>query len=124
MSDRMTGQRPSNENLNNENRSLAKRDESQYGMSRYGMSSPFELMRRFSEDVDRMFNSLGFGSFSNFGWPFEQRQMTPWSGTTGSTGWMPSVDVITKDDDLVVTADLPGVKPEDVHIEADDNNLV
>jgi HSP20 family protein len=30
--------------------------------------------------------------------------------------WAPSVDVLQKDRDLVVRAEMPGVKPEDVHV--------
>lgn len=124
MADKMTDQQPINENWSNENRSLARRNEAQYGVSRYGMSSPFELMRKFTEDVDKMFNAFSFGNLGNLGWPFDQRQMTPWSGTASTMGWTPSVDIITKGDDLIVTADLPGVKPEDVQIEADDSSLI
>ena len=29
----------------------------------------------------------------------------------------PSVNVFTRGDDLVVSADLPGIKPEDVHVD-------
>ena len=84
MADRMINQRPADQQGGGgiEERGLARRSEPR-GLTRYeGWSSPFELMRRFSEDVDRMFSSFGFG---NFGWPFErtgrcrQRQM-PESG--------------------------------------------
>ena len=140
MNDRITNQRPSdsesqsnqyqNQNQNqdqyqsqNQQRGMVRRYEPQQGMSRYGYgstSSPFELMRRFTEDVDRMFNSFGF---SNFGWPSETGiQPAQSTGTMGT--WYPSVDVATKGDDLVVMAELPGIKPEDVQIEADENGLV
>ena len=33
-----------------------------------------------------------------------------------TTEWAPSVDVLPKDGDLVVRAEMPGVKPEDVHV--------
>jgi HSP20 family protein len=32
------------------------------------------------------------------------------------TGWSPAIDVLHQDDDLVVRAELPGVRPEDVDI--------
>jgi hypothetical protein len=32
------------------------------------------------------------------------------------TGWSPAIDVLHQDDDLVVRAQLPGVRPEDVDI--------
>ena len=34
--------------------------------------------------------------------------------------WVPSVDVVRKDGDLIVRAELPGVKPEDVDITVHD----
>ena len=42
----------------------------------------------------------------------------------GTTTWAPSVDVLTRGDDLVVRADLPGIKPEDVQVETEGNNLI
>ena len=36
-------------------------------------------------------------------------------------GWIPSVDVVRKEDRLVLRADLPGIKPEDVKIEVEDD---
>lgn len=38
-------------------------------------------------------------------------------------GWAPSVDVVRKDGELVLRADLPGIKPEDVKIEVEDDVL-
>ena len=96
----------------------------QQGLSRSGYGStfsPFELMRRFTEDVDRMFGSFGFG---NFGWPFETSIQPSLQGGTTTGTWYPSVDVVTKGDDLQVLAELPGIKPEDVQVEADENGLI
>src|SRR5438445_551262 len=39
------------------------------------------------------------------------------------TEWAPSIDVLTKDANLVVRAELPGVKPEDVDITLHDRVL-
>lgn len=38
-------------------------------------------------------------------------------------GWSPSVDLVKKDDQLVLRADLPGIKPEEVKIEVEDDVL-
>jgi HSP20 family protein len=38
-------------------------------------------------------------------------------------GWSPSVDLIRRDDALVLRADIPGIKPDDVKIEVEDNVL-
>jgi HSP20 family protein len=37
--------------------------------------------------------------------------------------WTPAVDVVREDDHLVVRADLPGIKPEEVKIEVEDDIL-
>ena len=37
-------------------------------------------------------------------------------GAQASAEWAPSVDVLQKDGDLVVRVEMPGVKPEDVHV--------
>jgi HSP20 family protein len=38
-------------------------------------------------------------------------------------GWTPSVDLVRREDDLILRADIPGIKPEDVKIEVDDDVL-
>jgi HSP20 family protein len=35
--------------------------------------------------------------------------------------WMPAIDVVREDTRLVVRADLPGIRPEDVNIEVEDD---
>ena len=47
----------------------------------------------------------------------QQRQLA------GVTEWAPAVDVVTKNGDLVVRAELPGVKQEDVDITLQNNVL-
>jgi HSP20 family protein len=37
--------------------------------------------------------------------------------------WMPAIDLVRHDDDLVVRVDLPGIKPEEVRIEVEDGIL-
>src|SRR5215207_3402943 len=37
-------------------------------------------------------------------------------GAQATVEWVPSVDVLQKDGDLVVRVEMPGVKPEDVHV--------
>src|SRR5579862_8521814 len=37
--------------------------------------------------------------------------------------WTPAIDVVREDDHLVLHADLPGIKPEEVKIEVEDDIL-
>lgn len=41
----------------------------------------------------------------------------------GSRGWLPAMDLVEKDDQYLLKADLPGVPPEDVKIELEDDVL-
>ena len=43
--------------------------------------------------------------------------------TAGGPAWSPAIDVIEQADAIVVKAELPGMKPEDIDIEVDDNVL-
>ncbi len=80
--------------------------------------SPFSLLRRMLEDMDRMFE--GFGNVRGAG-----------GGTTGlergaslAQVWSPAIDIVERDGRLVVRADLPGMSADDVRIEIRDDALV
>jgi HSP20 family protein len=77
--------------------------------------SPFMLMRRMMEDLDRMFEE--FGSTRGAGGNL---------GDRGGLGmdWSPAVEMLERDGQLVIRADLPGLSPEDVRIEVSDDGLV
>jgi HSP20 family protein len=71
--------------------------------------SPFGLMRRFTEELDRVFSNLG--------------------GTSSGTGlqelaWVPAVEVRQNDNNLVISAELPGLTEKDVRVEATPEGLV
>jgi HSP20 family protein len=65
-------------------------------------ASPFELMRRFSEDMDRLFEGVG----PRWGAMPEE-----------STLWSPPVEVSEQAGQFVVCAELPGIRKEDVKVE-------
>lgn len=141
MTDRINEQRASGESRGNErNRQsdglIRREPETSRGMTPYGAaSSPWELMERFTEDVDRMFSSMGFGGpgFGMLGrptrrrWPGMRGMLESRGAEQGGRGmamWTPRVDVTTRGDDLVIEAELPGINPEDVEIEAEGNRLI
>jgi HSP20 family molecular chaperone IbpA len=117
-------------------------------------------MRRFGEEMDRLFSDFGFAppgiesQLSLLGWPgpggrsslslnANQPRASANEGRTASSdaggsamsrpsssgafasrgGWMPQVEVLQRGNDLVVRADLPGLRREDVHLEIDDGML-
>ena len=124
-----------------------------------GYATPFSFMRRFSEDMDRLFEEFGFyppgleSQLSLLGFPVpggrssvsvnaRPRQVGSSSASAGegrssavsrpsSSGapasrgasWMPQVEVLQRGNDLVVRADLPGLRREDVHVHLEDGLL-
>ena len=74
---------------------------------------PFGAMQRFADEMDRLFDNFGLG-----------RQWTSFPAWNGSHGpWQPDVDVFQKDDRLIVKADLPGLKKDEVSVEITDDAL-
>jgi HSP20 family protein len=69
------------------------------------LSNPFSAMRRLSEEMDR-----------NFGRYFGREE--------GGSFWSPAIEVSHNEGQLRVHAELPGLKPEDVHVEVANDQLI
>jgi HSP20 family protein len=74
------------------------------------MDNPFRMMRRFSEEMDRVFEDI----WSGRGMP---------RGREGQGNWSPQIEMYEKDNQLVVCTDLPGLKQEDIQLEVSDDML-
>jgi len=96
-------------------RGLARYDQGDYltPFSSLFSMSPFQMMRRMQEDMDRIFGPW-FGS---------KVGMTP-SSFEGMQRFQPNVDVSEDDKEYHIEVDLPGVKPEDVDVQIHDNHLI
>ena len=70
------------------------------------MLNPFRGFYDAQSEVDRLFDEM-FGGLSRSQGRRGGQQLAQWA---------PAVDVLTKDGDLVIRAELPGVKQEDVDI--------
>jgi HSP20 family protein len=77
-----------------------------YDVSPYMYTSPFSLMRRFTDEMDRLFDSFGGTSYG-----------------LGQT-WAPQVEMFEREGKLVVRADLPGLKKDDVSVDVDDGRIL
>jgi HSP20 family protein len=85
-------------------------------------ASPFALMRRMAEDMDRMFEGVGFGR-GRFA-PRLWSDMPERFGEPELAVWAPEIEVFDREGEFVVRADLPGLKKEDVRVEVTENALI
>jgi HSP20 family protein len=65
-------------------------------------------------EMNRLFGEMFGGPARRQGTGQEQQQVT---------GWAPAIDVVQRDEDLVVRAEIPGATPEDVDITVQDGVL-
>lgn len=77
-------------------------------------ASPWELMRRMSEEMDQLFESLGGRRATPAG-----RQRGGMELGTAAPLLVPHIDVQQRGNELVVKADLPGLRPEDINVAVD-----
>jgi HSP20 family protein len=79
-----------------------------------GNATPFTFMRRFSEEMDRLFGDFGFGE----GWlaPAFEGGLDRLTAL-GSGKFSPQVEVFERDNQLVIRADLPGMTKDNVDVE-------
>ena len=94
----------------------------------YGSTtSPFAMMRRMADDMDRLFENFGFGG-SGFGrgLALDSPSDDFWRGTAALERgtWSPQVETFRRGDKFVIRADLPGLKKDDVSVEVNDGMLV
>jgi HSP20 family protein len=100
----------------------------------FEIPNPFGLMRSFADEMDSLFESFGFpSSRRSRSWSNQGAQGAGLERQGGGGGmgmgtsrsfWAPQVEVSRRGNDLVVCADLPGMKKEDIHIEIRDDQLI
>src|SRR6187455_3204733 len=90
-----------------EQREMARRQDNYPSRDAFSFS-PFSMMRRLSEEMDRAFAS-SFGLSRGFG---------------ESGIWAPPVDVRERNGNLEIHAELPGLNKDDVNVECADEGII
>jgi HSP20 family protein len=83
------------------------------------MASPFSLMRRFSEEMDRVFGDFGFGASLAPGLGREFGRLADMEGSL----WLPQVEAFEREGKLIVRADLPGLSIDDINVDISDDAI-
>jgi HSP20 family protein len=96
------------------------------GLLRWGLPpSPWELLRRMSEDIDRAAGSLKDARAGERVSAQRSLSLVPTASSDGMDpmAWIPVVEVVRQPKDVVVRVDLPGVSPDEIDITIDDGLL-
>jgi HSP20 family protein len=91
-----------------EQREVARREESFPSVRDFFAVDPFAMMRRLSEEMDRAFGST-FGLTRSMG----QRGI-----------WSPAIEVREHDNQMEITAELPGMSKDNVKLEVTEDRII
>ena len=82
--------------------------------------NPFQMMRRFTQDMERMFEE-----FQGFRFPsFFKTDFAPFRMEFDKVEWVPQIEVLQNNGRFMVKADLPGLTKDDVKLELTDKLLM
>lgn len=73
---------------------------------------PFSMMRRFADEMDRMFEGFGVPAWGRFTPSFRLETFSP------------QIDIFERNNKLVLRADLPGMTKDDVKVEITDDAVI
>src|SRR6185295_13676483 len=104
---------------NEENRAVAQRESTalrqSVGMQGNSGANPFTLMRRLMDDLDRLVGGPGL---------VPRLDLAPFKGEASEGMWVPALEVVERDGQLVIRADVPGVAADQINVEIEDGQLV
>jgi HSP20 family protein len=81
--------------------------------------NPFGFMRRFTQDMQRLFED-----FDGFGFPrYFDKDFDPFRTEFDNVQWVPPIEVLQNNGTLLVRAELPGMTKKDVKVEVTNDML-
>lgn len=81
--------------------------------------SPFRMLERFADEMDRVFGDFGRAWPRMGGW-----LRSPWRGTEHEwQTWAPEIEVFHRGNELIVRADLPGLTKDDVKVDVTEEGI-
>jgi len=83
------------------------------------MLSPFSFMRRFNEEMDRLYGDFDFGRSLASGLGGEIARLADLETSL----WAPQVEAFERDGKLIVRADLPGLSKDDINVDITDDAI-
>ena len=99
-----------------EDRTLVRRDPDRW------LGRPLHPFDRFADEIDRLLDDFGFGRGSVRS-ARRGGSLMPWQGAADLTAWTPEVEVFQRNNEVVVRADLPGLKKDDLTVDVTDDAI-
>lgn len=95
-----------------------------YGYPGQG-SGPFSVMRRISDEMDRLFETFGMGRNVFAGGSAQQGMWDAGdSGDDLPSMWSPHVELCERNGKLLIHADLPGMKRDDINVRIEHDQVI
>ena len=85
------------------------------------IGNPFQTLERLADEMDRILDDFGHGRNWLLPRPALGRLSRPFSA--GTQMWAPEIEISQQNNELVVRADLPGMKKDDVHVDVSDDGI-
>jgi HSP20 family protein len=86
--------------------------------------SPFAFIRRFAEEMDRLFEDFGFEPRQHLphllGGGYERLRH---EAGLAEAEWAPRVDILERDGRLTIRAELPGLSKDDIKVEVTEDTI-
>ena len=79
--------------------------------------NPLTFMRRFTEEMDKVFTDFGWGDSLAPMFGFVERELAP-------AMWSPKVEFEENKGQFLARADLPGINRDDIHVELEKGAIV
>jgi HSP20 family protein len=89
---------------------IATRGDERLARQQRASTSPYWMLDRFADEMDRMFDQFGFGRVRNRS-----------DAMSDFLTWTPRIDVTQRNNELVIRADLPGLTKDDVKVDVTDD---
>jgi HSP20 family protein len=89
-----------------------------------GDGGPHNFLRRFAREMDQLFEDFGLGTGFHFPRLLSRgHELLRREAGFIPAEWSPRVDVVAKDGQMVIRADLPGMSKDDIKVEITDDLL-
>jgi len=87
-------------------------------------ASPFALVRQFAREMDNLFEDFGLETGLHLPrFLRRSRRLIRRGAELATLDWSPRVDVVERDGQVVIRADLPGLSKEDIKVEVSDDAI-